>query len=40
MLAAIAGIISTLSGPAAPIVLPIVAGCVLAKWAHDAYKLS
>ncbi|KAJ8582891.1 hypothetical protein M405DRAFT_829852 [Rhizopogon salebrosus TDB-379] len=38
--AAIAGIVSALSGPAAPIVVPIAASVVLAKWVHDVYQLS
>lgn len=37
---AIAGIVSVLAGPAAPIVVPIVAGVVIAKWVYDVYKLS
>jgi len=44
MVGTIAGIVSILSGPAAPIVTPIagcVAGCiVLAKWVHDVYRQS
>jgi len=40
MVGAIAGIVSALAGPAAPIVMPI-AGCfVLAKWAYDVYQQS
>ncbi|KAF8805966.1 hypothetical protein BYT27DRAFT_7339503 [Phlegmacium glaucopus] len=40
MVGAIAGIVSALAGPAAPIVVPI-AGClVLAKWAYDIYQQS
>ncbi|KAF8805972.1 hypothetical protein BYT27DRAFT_6650089 [Phlegmacium glaucopus] len=40
MVGAIAGIVSVLAGPAAPIVVPI-AGClVLAKWAYDVYQQS
>jgi len=38
--AAIAGIVSALSGPAAPIVVPIAASVVLAKWVHDVYQIS
>ncbi|KAJ8597094.1 hypothetical protein M405DRAFT_804447 [Rhizopogon salebrosus TDB-379] len=38
--AAIAGIMSALSGPAAPIVVPIAASEVLAKWVHDMYQIS
>ncbi|KIK39067.1 hypothetical protein CY34DRAFT_808695 [Suillus luteus UH-Slu-Lm8-n1] len=37
---AVAGIVSVLAGPAAPIVVPIVAGVVVAKWVYDVYKLS
>lgn len=37
---AVAGILAVLAGPAAPIVLPIVASVVIAKWAYDVYKLS
>ncbi|KAG2126482.1 hypothetical protein BD769DRAFT_1462537 [Suillus cothurnatus] len=37
---AIAGIVSVLAGPAAPIVVPIVASVVIAKWAYDVYQLS
>ncbi|OAX37671.1 hypothetical protein K503DRAFT_219392 [Rhizopogon vinicolor AM-OR11-026] len=37
---AIAGIISALSGPAAPIVVPIMASMVFAKWVYDTYQLS
>ncbi|KAG2356375.1 hypothetical protein BDR07DRAFT_1423529 [Suillus spraguei] len=40
MVAAIATIVSTLSGPAAPIVVPIAAGAVLAKWVYDVYQIS
>lgn len=40
MVGAIAGIVSSLAGPVAPIVVPI-AGClVLAKWAYDVYQQS
>jgi hypothetical protein len=40
MVGTIAGIVSGLAGPAAPIVIPI-AGCfVLAKWAYDVYQQS
>jgi hypothetical protein len=40
MVGTIGGIVSTLSGPAAPIVIPI-AGCfVLAKWIYDVYQKS
>ncbi|KAG2052281.1 hypothetical protein BDR06DRAFT_1009775 [Suillus hirtellus] len=37
---AVAGILAVLAGPAAPIVLPIVASAVIAKWVYDVYKLS
>ncbi|KAG8749004.1 hypothetical protein FRC14_001769 [Serendipita sp. 396] len=40
ILAAIAGIVGALSGPAAPIVIPIVGAFVLAKWAYDVYQAS
>ncbi|KAG1898832.1 uncharacterized protein F5891DRAFT_440057 [Suillus fuscotomentosus] len=40
MVGTIAGIVSALAGPAAPIVVPIAAGAVLAKWAYDVYQLS
>ncbi|OAX40246.1 hypothetical protein K503DRAFT_768752 [Rhizopogon vinicolor AM-OR11-026] len=36
----IAGILLALSGPVAPIVVPIVASVVLAKWVYDVYQLS
>jgi hypothetical protein len=40
MVGTIAGIVSTLGGPAAPIIMPI-AGCfVLAKWVYDVYQQS
>jgi hypothetical protein len=40
MVGTIAGIVSALSSPAAPIVMPI-AGCfVLAKWVYDVYQQS
>ena len=40
MVGTIGGIVSTLGGPAAPIVMPI-AGCfVLAKWVYDVYQQS
>ncbi|KAG2086072.1 uncharacterized protein F5147DRAFT_729548 [Suillus discolor] len=32
--------ITVLSGPAAPIVVPIAAGAVLAVWVHEVYKMS
>ncbi|OAX33211.1 hypothetical protein K503DRAFT_775849 [Rhizopogon vinicolor AM-OR11-026] len=38
--AAIAGITSALSGPAAPIVVPIMATVVIGKWVYDVYQLS
>ncbi|KAG1765721.1 hypothetical protein EV702DRAFT_1283049 [Suillus placidus] len=37
---AIAGIVSVLAGPAVPIVVPIVASAVIAKWVYDVYQLS
>ncbi|KAG2034763.1 hypothetical protein BDR03DRAFT_1013208 [Suillus americanus] len=37
---AIAGIVSVLAGPVAPIVVPIVASVVIAKWVYDVYQLS
>jgi hypothetical protein len=44
MVGTIAGIVSVLSGPVAPIVMPIVgsiASCVvLAKWVYDVYQQS
>jgi hypothetical protein len=39
-LGAIAGIVGALSGPAAPIVIPIAGGLVLAKWMYDVYQAS
>ncbi|KAG1722121.1 hypothetical protein EDB19DRAFT_1835147 [Suillus lakei] len=36
----IATIVSALSGPAAPIVVPIAAGVVIAAWVHTAYQQS
>ncbi|KAG2368056.1 hypothetical protein BDR07DRAFT_1605662 [Suillus spraguei] len=36
----IAGIMSALAGPAAPIVVPIAASVVLAVWARDVYQMS
>jgi hypothetical protein len=40
MVGTMAGIVSALSGPAAPITMPI-AGCfVLAKWVYDVYQRS
>ncbi|KAG2125429.1 hypothetical protein DEU56DRAFT_824995 [Suillus clintonianus] len=38
--AAIAGIVSALAGPAAPIVVPVAASIVVAKWVYDVYQLS
>ncbi|KAF8812741.1 hypothetical protein BYT27DRAFT_7182460 [Phlegmacium glaucopus] len=38
MVGAIAGIVSALAGPAAPIVVPIASYLVLAKWAYDIYQ--
>ncbi|KAG2746369.1 hypothetical protein P692DRAFT_20836176 [Suillus brevipes Sb2] len=40
MVGTIAAIVSALAGPAAPIVVPIAAGAVLAVWAHDVYQIS
>jgi hypothetical protein len=40
MIGTIAGIVSTLAGPAAPIVIPIAASLVLAKWVYDVYRRS
>ncbi|KIK34233.1 hypothetical protein CY34DRAFT_98380 [Suillus luteus UH-Slu-Lm8-n1] len=40
MVGTIAGIVSALAGPAAPIVVPIAAGAVLAVWVHDVYQIS
>jgi hypothetical protein len=37
---AIAGIVSALSGPAAPIVVPIAAGVVIASWVYEVYQQS
>ncbi|OAX39384.1 hypothetical protein K503DRAFT_865482 [Rhizopogon vinicolor AM-OR11-026] len=38
--ASIATIVSTLAGPVAPIVVPIAASGLPAKWVHDVYQLS
>lgn len=40
LLAALAALLGGLSAPAAPIVIPIAATVVLAKWAYDVYKQS
>ncbi|KAG8824273.1 hypothetical protein FRC19_002105 [Serendipita sp. 401] len=40
LLGTIAGVVSALSGPAAPIVIPVVGGLVLAKWVYDVYEAS
>lgn len=40
MVGAIAGIVSALAGPAAPIVIPIAGCCVAAKWVYDIYQQS
>ncbi|KIJ27167.1 hypothetical protein M422DRAFT_78873, partial [Sphaerobolus stellatus SS14] len=40
MVGVMAGIIASLAGPAAPIVLPIAAGAVLAVWLHEVYRQS
>ncbi|KAG2139697.1 hypothetical protein DEU56DRAFT_911961 [Suillus clintonianus] len=36
----ISGILSALAGPAAPIVVPIVASVVIANWVYEAYQRS
>ncbi|KAG6904527.1 hypothetical protein DXG01_009262 [Tephrocybe rancida] len=38
LVAGIAGIVSALSGPVAPIVIPIAAAFVLGKWVYDMYQ--
>jgi len=40
MVGTLAGILTTLAGPAAPIVLPIVASAVLALWLYQTYQQS
>ncbi|KAG1810388.1 uncharacterized protein HD556DRAFT_49062 [Suillus plorans] len=40
MVGAIAGIVSDLAGPTAPIVVPIAVGAVLAAWVHEVYQIS
>lgn len=40
MLGALAGIVSALSGPVAPIVIPIAAGILLGIWAFEIYNKS
>jgi hypothetical protein len=40
MVGAIAGILTAQEGPAAPIVMPIAATVVLAKWIYDVYQAS
>ncbi|KAG2052520.1 hypothetical protein BDR06DRAFT_957503 [Suillus hirtellus] len=40
MVGTIAGIVSALAGPAAPIVVPIAAGAVVVVWVRDVYKMS
>lgn len=40
MVGTIAAIVSAMAGPAAPIVVPIAAGIVLAVWVHDVYQMS
>jgi len=40
MVGTIAGIVSALAGPAAPIVVPIAASAVLATWLYQVYKQS
>ena len=37
---ALTALVGGLSGPAAPIVIPIAAAVVLAKWGYDVYKQS
>jgi len=40
MVGTIAGIMAALAGPAAPIVVPIAAGAVLAAWVYTVYQIS
>ncbi|KAL0947982.1 hypothetical protein HGRIS_010608 [Hohenbuehelia grisea] len=40
LIGTIAGVVGGLSGPAAPIVIPIVASFVFAKWVYDVYQQS
>ncbi|KAG0691974.1 hypothetical protein DFH29DRAFT_609380 [Suillus ampliporus] len=40
VVASIAGIMAALAGPAAPIVVPIAAGLVIAAWVYDVYQVS
>jgi hypothetical protein len=40
MVGTIAGLVSALAGPVAPIVIPIAGSFVLAKWAYDVYQKS
>jgi hypothetical protein len=40
MLGSLAGILAACAGPAVPIVLPIAASLVAAKWAYDVYQQS
>jgi len=40
MVGTIAGIVSALAGPAAPIVVPLAAGAVLAVWLYAVYQQS
>ncbi|KAG1810483.1 uncharacterized protein HD556DRAFT_1454633 [Suillus plorans] len=40
MVGTIAGIVSALAGPAAPIVVPIAAGAVVVVWVREVYKMS
>jgi len=40
MVGTIAGIVSALAGPAAPIVVPIAASAVLVTWLYEVYKQS
>lgn len=40
VVATLAGILSALAGPAAPIVIPIAAAVVVGKWVYDVYEQS
>jgi len=40
MLGTMAGIITALAGPVAPIVLPIAAGAVIGVWLYEVYQES
>ena len=37
-MAAIPAFLATIVNPAAPIVLPVIAGVVIAVWLHDVYQ--